>query len=195
MTSNKYILVSLEDEKAKKIAEILSNKTAKKILDFLADKNEASETDIAQELGIPLNTAEYNIKKLLEADLIGKAKNFFWSVRGKKIDMYKLARKHIVISSAGSKPSMSKLKSILPVALISGAFALIVRYIFQSRVQEFYVPETDFVMKAAESAGIAGVQVTEATNIVSAAWPIWLWFLIGAGAAIIIFTILNWRKL
>src|SRR3989344_8185966 len=104
MTSNKYILVSLEDEKAKKIAEILSNKTAKKILDFLADKNEASETDIAQELGIPLNTAEYNIKKLLEADLIGKAKNFFWSVRGKKIDMYKLARKHIVISSAGSKP-------------------------------------------------------------------------------------------
>lgn len=89
--NEKYILLDLEDEKTKQIADVISNSSCKKILNLLAEK-EASETDIAKELGIPINTAEYNIKKLEKAGMIEKSKHF-WSVKGKKIHTYKLAKK------------------------------------------------------------------------------------------------------
>ena len=61
MASKKYIMLELDDEKLKVLTDVLSNKTAKKILEYLADK-EASETEISNELKIPANTVNYNIK-------------------------------------------------------------------------------------------------------------------------------------
>jgi DNA-binding transcriptional ArsR family regulator len=110
----KFIELNLNDERAGKVAEILSNKTAKKILSIIAEK-ELTESDIAKELQMPLNTIDYNIKKLLEAGLIEKSKNFFWSVKGRKIETYKLANKKIIIST---KPRFSGLISSV---LIFGA--------------------------------------------------------------------------
>jgi len=121
----KFILMGLEDSRAGHIAEVLKNKTCKKVLDFLADRKEASEQDIARGLDLPINTAEYNLKKLIKAGLVEKTKNFFWSVKGKKIPMYKLARKHIIISPS-KKPSLSYLKSILPAILIALALIALV---------------------------------------------------------------------
>src|SRR3989344_7728375 len=112
--SDKFIMMGLDDERSKKMAEVMGNPTCKKILDYLADTNEASQKDISDALNIPMNTLDYNIKKLLDVGLIEKTKNFFWSAKGKKIPMYKLARKHIVISPK-SKPSLTSLKLILPV--------------------------------------------------------------------------------
>jgi len=116
MTNDKFILMGFNE--AGDIAEILKNKTCKKILDYLADRKEASEKDIADGLGMAINTVEYNLKKLIGSGLVKKTSNFFWSVKGKKIPMYKLAKKHIVISS-GRKPSMNVLKNIFPVILIA----------------------------------------------------------------------------
>jgi len=113
---DKFILMGFNE--AGDIAEILKNKTCKKILDYLVDRREASEKDIADGLGMAINTVEYNLKKLIGSGLIKKTSNFFWSVKGKKIPMYKLAKKHIIISS-GRKPSMDVLKNILPVVLIA----------------------------------------------------------------------------
>ena len=83
MTDEKYVLVSLGDERAKEIAEAIGNKTSKKILDLLSDK-EMSESEISRELKIPLNTADYNVKKLVKAGLIEEKKHFF-SSKGKRI--------------------------------------------------------------------------------------------------------------
>ena len=72
---DKFILMGLEDSRAGHVAEVLKNKTCKKILDFLADTKEASELDISKGLGMPINTAEYNLKKLIKAGLVEKTKN------------------------------------------------------------------------------------------------------------------------
>ena len=122
--TKKYLLFSIEDNSAKKLAGILGNKTCKKIIDVLAEK-EASEKDLANELKIPINTIEYNLKKLLEAEIVEKTKNFFWSKKGKKIPMYKVSNKSIVISPKSKL--LSDLSSILPVAILSGLGALIIR--------------------------------------------------------------------
>lgn len=210
MATDKYIMISLEDEKVRQISEILGNKTCKKILDFLADRDEGSETDIATSLGAPVNTIEYNLKKLVSFGLVEKAKNFFWSRKGKKIDMYKLAKKHIVISHK-TKPSYSKLKTIVPVALISGLFAFIIRA-FYNASSSVARSSQDFALKGAESAvsvasESAGAAATGVSNAAQAAnigisfvdkiiaLPAWFWFFAGAIAALLIMLGLNWRKL
>jgi len=123
--NDKFILVGLNDERSKQIAEVLKNKTCKKIIDYLGDVKEASEKDISDACDIPMNTVGYNIKNLIKSGLVEKTKNFFWSVKGKKIKMYKLAKKHIIISPS-KKPNLSYLKEILPVILVALVALLVV---------------------------------------------------------------------
>ncbi len=184
MSEKKYILVSMEDEKINHLADVLGNKTSKKIIDLLAGKDEASEKDIADFLGIPINTVEYNLKKLLKAELIEKTKNFFWSRKGKKIDMYKLSNKSIIISTKSSRIS-SKLKSLLPVAILSGLGAVAIKFFIQTK------SFSENIQDKAMASSLESLEILQ-TNFNSS---IWLWFLSGALLAIIIFAILNWRKL
>ncbi len=111
-------MIGLDDERSKEIAEVIGNRTCKKIVVYLAEVKNASEKDISDKLEIPINTVEYNLNKLMKAGMIEKTKHFFWSVKGKKIDMYRLSNKKIVISPK-SKPNMVQLKSVIPVILIS----------------------------------------------------------------------------
>ena len=83
--TEKFLMISLEEEKTKKVVEALSNNTARKILEYLSEKEEASESQIAKEVGIPLSTAHYNIKNLVECQLV-ESKEFIWSQKGKKIE-------------------------------------------------------------------------------------------------------------
>lgn len=195
---DKYIMLSLDDEKSKNIADVIANPTCKKILNLLSEK-EASETDIANELGVPLNTIDYNIKKLKKAGMI-ETKNFFWSVKGKKIPIYKLAKKHIIISP--KKTTLSKLKPILPVAIISGIIALIIKIYFDLQIKtrnimQEIVPKTfdETAEAVASSATGTAETVTEKTPvIISITTPYWPWFLLGALTAILIFLIWTWKK-
>ena len=131
--------MDMNDERTKKVAEVMGNATCKKIIEFLAEIKEASEKDISDALGIPLNTAEYNLKKLIESGLAEKTKNFFWSTKGKKIEMFKLANKHIVISPKPKKrPDMNALKTILPIMVIALTALLVVIFMFP-RSKEIFV--------------------------------------------------------
>ena len=123
------MLFSLEDTRIKSISEILGSKTSKKIIDFLSDVREASEKDISEKLKIPMNTVEYNLKKMIQAGIVEETKNFFWSEKGRKIKMYRFANKSIVISPK-SKIISSEIKQIIPVALISGIAAVRFKYYF-----------------------------------------------------------------
>jgi predicted transcriptional regulator len=202
MVNKKYIMISLEDERSKHLSDVLGNKTCKKIIDFLSE-NEASEKDISDKLKIPINTVEYNLNKLMKAEIIEKTKNFFWSEKGRKIDIYKLSNKSIIISPRSSEVS-SKVKSILPVALISGLGAVLVKTYFVLKEKSVYYAshggeilatsardysETGLNQKAAEV-------LAQDSNIFFAQHsPAWIWFLGGAVLAIVIFSIINWRKL
>ena len=164
MADDKFILMGLDDERAGSIAEVLKNPTCKKILDFLGDVKEASEKDISDKLNMPINTIEYNLNKLVKSGLVDKAKNFFWSVKGKKIPMYKLARKHIIISP-NKKPSMDYLKTILPVILIAAILVVVLSgiYLFpkqniineQDKIKQFASQEdlTNFIKQNSDYSG------------------------------------------
>lgn len=209
--SNKYLLLSLEDERSKHLAEVLGNKTCKKIIDFLAEKSEASEKDIADGLGMPINTIEYNLKKLQKAEIAEKTKNFFWSKKGKKIPTYKLSNKSIVISP-GSRLK-TKVKSILPVALI-GTFASLLIGLYSKTKQKTIQTDNEIIMQskasaipetfARESPNFAQNALKESTNqdygtlgklLFTQPDPIWIWFLIGVIFTLILFTAINWRKI
>lgn len=125
MVDDKFIMMNLDDARSKKVAEVLKSSTCKRILDYLADHKERSEEDIAKDLVMPLNTLEYNLKKLVESGLVEKSKNFFWSKKGKKINLYKPANRHIVISPK-KRPDMNLLKTILPVIIAAIAILAII---------------------------------------------------------------------
>jgi len=121
----KYISVSMDDEKITKIAEILSNKTCKKILDYLAER-ESSEGDISRDLKLAISTVEYNLNKLMDAGFVKESRNFFWSVKGKKIKTYGLANKKIIISTKRSFSGM--IAPILAGGAILGVVKLFMNY-------------------------------------------------------------------
>ncbi|MBU1203658.1 MAG: beta-propeller domain-containing protein [Nanoarchaeota archaeon] len=110
----KFILVDLNDERAKQIAQSISNETSRKILDYLAGVEEASETEISKALNLPISTIHYNLKNLKSSGLV-EVKQFSWSKKGKKIDYYRPAEKHIILSPSREGPKMRILKTILPI--------------------------------------------------------------------------------
>ncbi len=197
--TNKYIMFEMDDEKIKILADVISNKTAKAILEHLADK-EASETEIANALKLPANTVNYNIKKLLGAGLIEKTKTYFWSVKGKKIPYYKIANKKIIISPKSS----SNTKTLLSALLATGIGALLIKIY----TPNFYTSTMDKTAEFADSgvqtansevARVASDRVADfvapSVSSVSQIPEIWIWFLLGGVFALIVFMILNWRKM
>lgn len=193
---NNFILVSLDDEKSKSISEVLGSQTCKKIINYLAETKEASQKDLSVALKIPMNTLEYNIKKLLSSGFLQKRKNFFWSKKGKKIIMYELSNKSIVISH--KKRNSEKIKSIVPAFILTaaGTFALWTYEKIIYAKEKVISPVADgaenILTKTYES---ASASVSPETLISPMRTPLWAWFLSGALISILIISVVNWRKL
>jgi len=198
MDDENFILVSLNDDKSKEISEILGSKTCKKIINYLSKNKEASEKDLSVALEIPLNTIEYNLKKLISSGFVQKTKNFFWSKKGKKIIMYKISNKSVIISH--KKSNLEKFKSILPAFILTaaGTFAIWVyektRLIPQAVTNS--APTTDEFLYSAEEvvAQTWSRGAGEISNLPQT-MPLWIWFLMGSLIAILIISIINWKKL
>ncbi len=191
MTEEPFLLVSLKDDKTKKLAQVMGNDSCKKILDFLANKKKATETEIAKELKQPLSTIHYNLQNLVDAKLV-KTDEFHYSEKGKTVNHYSLANKIIIIAPADTKSGFfDKLKSILPafigVSMISAGIAL-----YQSFSKGGFSAQASF--KAAESFDSAPrlMAAAEQTIVQTPNEPnIALWFFIGATATIAIYLLWN----
>ena len=212
-----FVLLSLEDQKSKELAQVISNETARKILDYLGKKNEVSESQIAEALDAPISTVHYNVQQLLKVKLI-ESKEFEWSEKGKKILYYRLAKKLIVIAPKTSESLYNQLKNLIPVSLFTIVTGGIVYYLtrfsdkISSSKQIFseLVPAT--VDKAADSGVVAesAMKITEnieagqtlevvnkTTEIVTQIQNVTnepLWFFIGAGLVIILLIIITLIK-
>lgn len=116
MAKNKFLLVNLQEDQAKKLAQAITNETGRKILDFLAD-NDGTESEISEKLGIPISSAHYNIQQLVKSGLV-TAEEFHYSKKGREVLHYKLANKYIIIAPKSTFGIKEKLKAILPVALL-----------------------------------------------------------------------------
>jgi uncharacterized secreted protein with C-terminal beta-propeller domain len=131
MVDKRSIQFDLDDPRSGKIANVMSSKTAKKILHVLAD-GEKSSSEIAEELGMPLNTVSYNLKKLVNAGLVDKSKRFFWSSKGKRIEFYKLSNRKIIIS-----PKVMARKTVVMVAgVLIGLVAVLAILSMQGQLSE-----------------------------------------------------------
>lgn len=175
----KYVLVSLEDERTEKLANVLANKTSKKILDLLSEK-ELSESEIAKELKMPLNTVGYNINNLIKAGLIEEKRHLF-SVKGKRIPVYKISNKYIIISPKKSR----KILGILPVVLISAIFSIFILW-----YQRFINVARDLAVK--ETAPL--LQVAEETEKIGFKLGTVGLFLIGVWVLVVIFILISVRR-
>ena len=183
-----YIALEINNPKTKEIAETISNPTCKKILNALTEK-EMSESDLSQELSIPLNTIGYNIKKLLDSSLIEKSKSFFWSVKGKKIPTYKLSNKKIIILPKYKTPG------IITSIIISGLIALGIKAYSETKYAISQIAEVEKSFAAAPAGAPEQIAELQEPLISAAQAPeIWLWFLLGSLTAILIILILNQLK-
>ena len=170
----KYILVSLEDEKSKKIAESISNKTARKILDYLSSKEDAGAEEISKALKVPLPTVDYNLKNLKSAGLI-ETKQFIWSQKGKRVILYKVAKKLIIIAPKFSDIKQ-ELKNIISLIGLAGIVSIVIQYVTSSSVSSLSQAKTlgssSELMMAAPSMG-ADYAIQQSPNY-------GLWFFLGS---------------
>lgn len=97
MSKEKFVLVSLKEDKAKELAKVIANESCRRILDYLAENNDATETQLAEKLSFPISTVHYNLKHLLAGGLI-TADEYHYSEKGKEVNHYKLANKYIIIA-------------------------------------------------------------------------------------------------
>lgn len=193
MAGDKFIMIGLDDERSKDIAEVLSNKTCKKLIDYLAETKEASEKDISDALKIPINTVEYNLNKLVKTSLIEKSRNFFWSRKGRKIDMYRLSNKKILISPR------TFLKGIVP-ALISVVLVSFGIKVWSDRISydsSLDVSRDSLTIESSSLAASEKINAAEQSGLnyfQNANAEIWAWFLLGGLFAILIFLLWNQYK-
>jgi DNA-binding transcriptional ArsR family regulator len=127
MPEENFLLVSLKEDKAKKLAQVISNDTSRLILDHLAKKKDSTESDIAKDLKLPLSTVHYNLQHLVEAKLV-QADEYHYSAKGKEVLHYSLTNKFVIIAPReASETFVEKLKKLIPVAAIVLAAAGIIQ--------------------------------------------------------------------
>jgi DNA-binding transcriptional ArsR family regulator len=117
MAKEKFLLVNLKEDKAKKLAQVLSNESCRKILDYLTEK-EGTESTIAKDLELPISTVHYNLEHLMKSGLV-TVEEYHYSQKGREVNHYKLANKYIIIAPKSTFGLKEKLRSILPVALLA----------------------------------------------------------------------------
>ncbi len=213
MAKEKFVLVSLKENKAKKLTQVLSNETCRHILDYLANKD-STESEISKELNIPISTVHYNMQQLLETGLV-KSEEYHYSEKGKEVNHYSLANKYIIIAPESERGWKSKLRSILPVSLIVLGAAAVLQFTSKYFIQPFQAASSrmlaatpsltkeaveaatpvakgieeevvaDAVPKAVEAVAQATVKAPFLSNIV-------FWFVVGAISALILYLLIEW---
>lgn len=166
MSEEAFMLMSLKESKAKRLAQVIGNDTSRSILEFLSRK-EGSETEISQTLNIPISTVHYNLKHLVDNGLV-LAEEFHYSSKGREIVHYKLANKLIIIApkDVDKTSLMDSLKTILPISALIAGGALLAK-IFGSGLRG---SSTFGVSKMMDTASVQ-TAVSEADAVVSASTP------------------------
>ena len=103
LDEEKLLILPLNDKSSKLISQVISNDTARDILETISDAPR-STTEIAEKLGIPLTTVQYNLEKLGEAGLVKVARTRY-SRKMKPVKLYAPQRKYVVIAPGTAERS------------------------------------------------------------------------------------------
>ncbi|NQE04746.1 hypothetical protein C5S32_02640 [ANME-1 cluster archaeon GoMg1] len=117
----KLLILPLNDKNSKKITQIISSDTARNILEAVTSEP-LSTSEIAEKLGIPLSTVQYNLDKLNDAGLV-KVERTKYSEKMKEVKIYAPQRKFVVIvpEKTGRKDVIATLKRYLTVIFFAVA--------------------------------------------------------------------------
>jgi DNA-binding transcriptional ArsR family regulator len=187
MAKKNFLLLSLDDSQIKDVANVVSNASCKKILDYLAD-HDATESELAEILSIPISTVHYNLQQLQKAGLV-IADEYHYSKKGREVLHYKLANKYIIITPKKTTGILGKLKNIFPIIVVLGVIGVFLEMFTRPFAVAKSLAATGIVPRAAESfpkdAPVSAPLV--ASHIPSIA----LWFCIGAFVAIVLIIIFD----
>lgn len=164
MPNESFMLISLEEEKAKRLAQVISNETCTKILNHLANGKDGTETEIAKLLSLPLSTVHYNLKLLLDAKLV-LADEYHYSEKGREVKHFKLANRYIIIAPQEERETfLKKLKGLLPALGFTVALALIIRLVAAFFTTQASARATELSMQTfgAEAPSAAGPMLAAA---------------------------------
>ncbi|MEM2130924.1 MAG: winged helix-turn-helix domain-containing protein [Candidatus Woesearchaeota archaeon] len=185
MSEEPFLLVSLDEEKAKALAQVLSNDTSRKILNFLSKVDHATETQISKELSIPLSTAHYNLSLLLKTNLVSD-ENFSYSEKGKEIIHYSLSNKYVIIAPKNKEQIKEKLIKFLPVVFISGLITIGLKYFnsIYTLIYNYFSPiqQQEKMLMAQE---ISDFSLRTASSVQEQDFA--FWFLIGSLITLVIY--------
>jgi len=111
----KLLILPLNDKNSKEISQIISNDTARNILEAIASEP-LSASELAEKLGIPLTTVQYNLERLNDAGLV-KVERTKYSEKMKEVKIYAPQRKFVVIvpEKTNRKDVIAALKRYLTV--------------------------------------------------------------------------------
>lgn len=189
MEKNKFLLLSLDDDRAKKIATAVSNSSCKKIVEFLSENESATETELSNKLSIPLSTVHYNLEQLKNAGLI-EWNSYHYSQKGKEVKHYSLANKYIVIAPKNDHSFFEKLKNFLPAIGISVIGAISIGWFS-------YPSQKHNELSSIHTLSRDSIQQESTQNVINVSSSLWyepsIWFLLGG--IISIFTLYFWFKL
>lgn len=200
MSKKNFLLLSLEDKKAKKIANIVNNESCSKILDYLTNKD-GTESEIAKELNSPISTVHYNLQQLVDAKLV-ESDNYHLSSKGKEVKHYSLANKYIIIAPKGTDKAdfLQKIKEILPAFGFSivGALGLyIYSYLGNSR-NSVEMMSSALVMESSDNFATKALPMAQEISLVENSTSIlqeaYFWFFLGALFTIIIYSLWSYFK-
>lgn len=195
MSEEPFVMISLKDNKAKKLANALTNKSADKILKYLANKKDATEAQIAKALKLPVSTVNYTMKVLVDAKLV-VADEYSYSEKGREVNHYKLAKKYIIIApDEETETFLDKLKKYVPAfAITIGAGGLLRLYqAFTSTTTTEAAPMAMRAMPEADMAAEAFIEPTTPMTLTSPDW--FLYFLLGAITIFVLILALEyWRN-
>ena len=125
----KLLILPLNDKNSKKITQIISSDTARNILEAVTSEP-LSTSEIAEKLGIPLSTVQYNLDKLNDAGLV-KVERTKYSEKMKEVKIYAPQRKFVVIvpEKTNRKDVIATLKRYLTVIFFAVAGSGVIEFL------------------------------------------------------------------
>lgn len=209
MAEESFMLVSLKEDQSKDLAQVISNKTARLMLDYLANREFSTETEMGEELKVPLSTIHYNCKALVKSGLV-VADEFHYSKKGKEVPHYRLAKKFIIIAPKEEAKStlMDRLKKFLPLMALAVGGAAVIEVARWARLRSLntgplLLKGAELAADEAQGAAVPEMLRTaaaEAAPVVApevARWspsPLALGFLIGGLALVVAFAFYEYMR-
>lgn len=192
--SSQFVLLNLDDENTKDVANAVSSKSGKKILSFLESHDKATESEIAKALNIPMSTVNYTIEQLAKANLIENT-HYHYSSKGREVKHWTLANKLIIIAPKKADGLYDKIKDLLGIFLLTGIGSLLYSYftsISTSSVQTMAMPQA---RSYAYESDIMMAKSSTMVEPMSSEPNIALWFFLGVcSALVLVFLLRIWRS-